>query len=364
MAAVLLAALVLAGAALGRGSAGLLGQVDGGGAGGGRHRCGLVVAAGGSSRRSLGGSLSGRGRGSSDGSSGFLLLLLSRLSSSGWRQTTIGSRSAGLADGRGALLDGGGTLDERRAGDLVAVGAVVQAEGDTGVVGAVQLCGHDTLGPAGAGARDLEVEALGVVLRAVGLLGGVQGDDLVAQDVVARRDVGGDLDHPAEAVVDELVGGVVARAGGRVDQALLADLEELERRLLDGLAVGVAARREVVEHGALVALRPAVPLEVDAVTGRDRSVPPGILGAPVADNVRAAVGLGTDEAQVGGVVGPADDGGRVGLVGELGDVVALVGHAVDDNVGDLAVGGDDGGAEEGRGQGLRRGRHLGTFHKE
>jgi hypothetical protein len=61
--------------------------------------------------------------------------------------------------------------------------------------------------------------------------------------------------------------------------------------------------------------------------------------------------------------GPADDGGRVGLVGELGDIVALVGNAVDDAVGDLAVGGDGGGAEEGGREGLG-GRHVDVAVKE
>lgn len=51
-----------------------------------------------------------------------------------------------------------------------------------------------------AAASDLEVNALGVVLGAVLLSGGVQGDDLVAEHEGASGDVGGDGDLPGVVV--------------------------------------------------------------------------------------------------------------------------------------------------------------------
>lgn len=75
----------------------------------------------------------------------------------------------------------------------------------------------------------------------------MKGDDLVAQDVVTRRDGGGDLDHPGVVVLNELIVTPGSRDGRVVDEADGVDLEELERCLVDGRAV-VAAIGEVGDH--------------------------------------------------------------------------------------------------------------------
>lgn len=52
----------------------------------------------------------------------------------------------------------------------------------------VQLCGFHTSRLCSALARDLEIDAVGVVLGSVGLVGTVQGDDFVAEHVGASDD--------------------------------------------------------------------------------------------------------------------------------------------------------------------------------
>jgi hypothetical protein len=72
----------------------------------------------------------------------------------------------------------------------------------------------------------------------------VQGDDLVAENVVARSDGRGDRDRGREAVLDELIGdpGVC----GCVDDSVGLDLDPFEAGLVDCAAVAVAVG-EVVD---------------------------------------------------------------------------------------------------------------------
>ena len=66
-------------------------------------------------------------------------------------------------------------------------------------------------------------------------------DDLVPQNVVARRNVLGNLHQPAVIVVRELQGSPVVL--GRVNQANFIDLEELELRLVGaGLDLALVER--------------------------------------------------------------------------------------------------------------------------
>jgi hypothetical protein len=77
--------------------------------------------------------------------------------------------------------------------------------------------------------------------------GAVQGDDLVAEDVVARRDGGWDLYEPPVSIRDELVVGPVAWRGGTVDETGPADFEEFEVVLVD-CSAACAAVCEVVDY--------------------------------------------------------------------------------------------------------------------
>jgi len=137
----------------------------------------------------------------------------------------------------------------------------------------------------GAGAGDLDVDALGVGLGAVllwlllvcvvvvfvnirsYLACGVQGDDLVAEDVVARGEGLGDVDGPLVAVGDELVGAPLV--GGGVDDTDLSELEEAQA-LLVGVGAVARALGQVVDDRAVVGLGPGVPLESHGAAGSDR----------------------------------------------------------------------------------------------
>lgn len=147
---------------------------------------------------------------------------------------------------------------DSRAGDGVLAEVLVQVEQDAGVLSSVEGGEVTAAGGGRAGASDLEVDALGVGLGAVGLSGGVEGEDLVAENVVTRGETLGDGDRPSEAVGDEVVGGPVAGVGAGV-QACLGDLGELKRSLVDGGEV-TGDGGDVVDNRAVVALGPGVPL--------------------------------------------------------------------------------------------------------
>lgn len=87
------------------------------------------------------------------------------------------------------------------AGDVTTVDVVLDASVSSLVKGsssnAVSTVGA---GVGGAGAGDLNVDALGVGLGAVLLAGGVEGDDLVAEDVVAGCERLRDGEGPLVAV--------------------------------------------------------------------------------------------------------------------------------------------------------------------
>lgn len=259
--------------------------------------------------------------------------------------TTAGSTASSTATGNRDL----GT------GDGVAGGVVVEVEQDTGVGGLVESGGLDAGGLVGAATGDLDVHALGVHLGTTLAVALVQGDDLVAEHVVAGSQVAGDGDGGLVAVLDELVGSPDA-----VLQTGLADLEEVERRGVDLVAAGGAAVGEVVDDGALVAVGPGVPLDGHGLSGRDGHRGRCRLGALVAGNVGVAQRRDGHEAVVALQRAPADGLGGQGLGvdavegAEAGELLAAGG-----DLGDVTVGRDGGGAGEGGEDGLGgEGRHF------
>lgn len=83
-------------------------------------------------------------------------------------------------------------------------GVRIHVDARVGVL--VQRCAGGTCGIGGARACYLDVEALRVVLRAVERAGAVQGDDLVAEDVVAGGQRLGHRGCPLAALVDQGLG--------------------------------------------------------------------------------------------------------------------------------------------------------------
>lgn len=243
-------------------------------------------------------------------------------------------------------IDNGGSRDGVRGHRLVDI------EQDPRVIGLVQGSSLDSGRGSASRPGHLQVDALRVVLRAVLLVARVQGDDLVTEDVKARFDVGGDLDHPSEAVGHEQIRTPPPGRRRAIYQTDLVDLEEIQGSDVGLFASCGAASGEVVDHGAVVGFRPGIPLEEDVITCCDYGMPAGVGRAPVADDVPRVEGRGLDEAVVCGFGAETDDGGRVGLVWVGKGVEVPVGDAVDDYVGYVSVGGYRDGAGEGGEEGL------------
>lgn len=105
---------------------------------------------------------------------------------------------------------------DSRAGNRVAGEGSEDVELDTRVVGSVEAgSGSTTTEPSGSRALNLEVDALGVCLGAVGLAGCVQRDDLVANDVVAGSNVR-EGNVPGEVVGDQVIGSPLAGVAARL----------------------------------------------------------------------------------------------------------------------------------------------------
>lgn len=98
----------------------------------------------------------------------------------------------------------------------------------------VQSSAQGAGGAVRAAASDGNVDAEGVVLRTALSACAVHGNDLVAEDIVARGKRRGDCDRPRVVVGDQVIGGPGLR--GQVDAGLV-NLHPLQGRLVDGRAV-------------------------------------------------------------------------------------------------------------------------------
>lgn len=195
-----------------------------------------------SSRGSRGGRGRGSGLGSSVGSGG----------NAGGGSGGGGSSRSGGGGSRGGSTSGRGARGaeaQSGTGDGVGREVGVDVEDNALVTLGVERSTGGTVGELSAGAGNLEVEALGVVLGTVRVLGRVEGDDFVADDVVAGLEGGGDGDVPAEAVVNQLVRGP-GTGVGTADETSLVDLDPGEGGLVDG--GGVVGRGDVGDHGTVV----------------------------------------------------------------------------------------------------------------
>lgn len=305
---------------------------SGGGAYGGASRSG---SAGGG-----GGSAGSRGTGSSGGGSG----------------SGAGRRGTGGAAGRAA---GGSGVVHSRTGDVVGAQGLVDVDQDTRV--GVLVEGF-TLGAGVGGATtagNLQVETLRVVLGAILVLSGVQGNDLVAQDVVTSLEGRGNGHSPAVVVGDQVVSGPGSGDFSVADEAALVDLEELKVSLGDIGAVTVAVGK-VSQDGTVVAGRPVSPLKLNSTTGLDVSGDSTRLSALVADDVRVRVFRAVDEAKVSGCGRPGNGLRRVTLIGVGGDDVSSVVLAVDDSTRHITVASNKGGRAEDDTSNLSD-RHLAGF---
>lgn len=152
----------------------------------------------------------------------------------------------------------------------------------------------------------------------VGVLGAVEGDDLVAPDVVAGREVLGDLDDPRVVVGNQLRGSPCSGEGLVRDQTDGGDLEEFEVGLVNGRAVTVVALGKHVDDGAVVGVGPCAPVDLDVVTCLHGGVTSSVRGVLVADDVARSVGIRGDVAVVGIRGSPSNADWGVGLVAIFG----------------------------------------------
>ena len=137
---------------------------------------------------------------------------------------------------------------------------------------------------------------LRVELSAVVALTAVQGNDFVANDIVASLQILGDSSSRGEVGLDKVVGGPCSSAAWS-DQTSLRDLAPAKSAGSEGGAVTVA-RSDVVDDGALVAVGPGVPVEGQLGASCDVGVEPGGGRALVAVDVVGAQGSGLDEPKI------------------------------------------------------------------
>lgn len=206
----------------------------------------------------------------------FVLGCLQRAASTLEAELTGDAGSLAASAARAGGL-GGAAGVHGRAGDDVAGHLGVDVDEDTGVGGLVSTGEADGSGGGVAAAGDGELVAGHVWLSTARAAGGVEGDDLSTQEVVAGGDVGRDLDVDAAAALVEVLDTpevVVAAPAGRVlGPAVLVDLEPPGRAVGGG---GVADLGEVDHDGAVVVAADAVPAAV-AVTRLLRNMSAGIV---------------------------------------------------------------------------------------
>lgn len=300
--------------------------------------------AGGSSRGNRGGG--GRGGGRDGGSSS------GRGSGSGGGNGGSGGSSAGAGARAGTRARAG---EDGRARDGVLLG-LVGIVGDTGISGGVGTGeGNQVRGAGAAGTGNLDLVASRVELGAGVGVGGVEGDDLVADEVLAGGKALGD------GVLDARVAG--GHEGGGtpgVGGALTATLLNLEPDLVgvggEGGAVITGALGHVGDGRANVRLGPESPVEGDLVTSLGLSDELG-GGGTLDTTGGVATALEVDAGQVldGAVAldGTGDTLGGRARVRVLVGLVEGVVRAADETIRDVTVGSHQGcGSKKGGDSGL------------
>lgn len=187
----------------------------------------------------------------------------------------------------------------------------------------------------------------------------MEGDDFVAEDVVASRERGWNSDGPGVVVgnhVENLPLGLV------IVVRRLIDLDPFEGRLVGRRAV-TSALCDVGEDGADVGLWPGSPLEVNLATSSDSGSGSTRSGVLVAVDIRRGIGAGSDEAVVEVLSIPSWNGWESTAVG-LGVVVfeteSTVVDVVSNDTGDGTVSSNSS-SESADGESGRLGKHGEVF---
>ena len=131
------------------------------------------------------------------------------------------------------MFHGHSICNEGRARDLVRGQVSVDVYHNAGIVHLIELRAQSSGRLFAAGAGDLEIDALRIILRTICSTGGVESDDLMAKDVVTRCDALRDRDSPAVIIRNQLIRTPRSRNRVIVDKTDFVNLEELERGLVD-----------------------------------------------------------------------------------------------------------------------------------
>lgn len=134
----------------------------------------------------------------------------------------------------------------------------------------------------------MKVKALGIILSSIFASRAMKCNKLVSQNIISGSNARRDLDHPAVAVGNQLVVSPSARDLGAVHQTDAIDLEKLQGILVHGLT-GLAAVGQVVNHRAMMGIRPLGPLQVDPVSGRNHRMPLGVGGVEMANDIGCSI---------------------------------------------------------------------------
>lgn len=164
----------------------------------------------------------------------------------------------------------------------------------------------------------------------------MEGNDVVAEDIVAWCNIGRDANEPRVPVGDEGIRSPPVGLLRRVDEAGTVDLEEAEGCLVNGIAWAVAVGQEVHDR-AFMTVRPLGPLELDRIAGSYSDATFAGGGLFVADNIGCVVSAWVDKTVVLLVSRPSGNQRWVVGVWVLCWDVVAVGDAVDDDVRYMAV---------------------------
>jgi hypothetical protein len=255
------------------------------------------------------------------------------------RSSRGGGGSAVAGGGRsGRRARAGAAGPESRARDLVVNADAVDVEDDAVLVCGVEASSDDTLRGLSSSSSNFNVEALRVVLGAVGGASTVESDDLVAEDVLASGKRLRDCDGPCVVLGDHLDSSPLA-----IGVAIGLDLGPLEGALVNSGDI-TSVGSDIGDDRTHVGRWPVAPVEFDGASGSDLGHGvAGKLGGTglVADDVGLAEGVGLDKTVVEVLGVPADVlRGRLAVL--VGVVVVeretLLVLAVDGDTGDNAVG--------------------------
>lgn len=244
------------------------------------------------------------------------------------------------------------------------------------------------------------IHTLRISLRTILLPGRMQRDDFMAKDVIPRGEILGNGDGGGEIFLEEDVGGPDSGGRGAVNESLSVDFEPFEgsfgncgefprgdgREIGDDRPVmafgpGALSERNISQHGTsfflfvtrslarrdemdwIGRLLDTHPLQIQLASRCDGNAAQPDRGGSMTDDVRVREFVRSDVAVILVLSVPTCSGGFIGMVDPFGGGSG-VGLAGGYDVGDVAVGGDEGkdGGEEGE-DGVECGGHAGVVER-